>query len=118
MPAPPVGSSFVEISAGMNVNVVRYAPTCTTPTTYCSAKQNSLGCTPSIAIDGLPSASAGNGCALLTTNVVAMLIGVYIHSTSGAASTPFHGGFLRVQARSAGTLRTTVAERPACATES
>ena len=66
-------------------------------TTYCTAKVNSLGCSPAIALPVAPSASAASGCMLSTSNVIGNKNGLYFHSTSGASGAPFHGGFLCVK---------------------
>ena len=71
-------------------------PSSGSTTTYCTAKVNSLGCTPSISLSSPPSASAGSGCTLSTSNVVGSKLGIYMHSTSGPLAAPFHGGFLCV----------------------
>ncbi len=66
-------------------------------TNYCTAKLNSQGCAPTIALGGAVSASAGTGAPLSTVGVLAQKSGLFIHSTTGAMSAPFHGGFLCVQ---------------------
>ena len=68
-------------------------PGCST-SVYCTAKVNSLGCSPSIALSSTPSASAGSGSILSTSNVVGSKLGIYMHSKTGAQAMPFHGGFL------------------------
>lgn len=68
-------------------------PSCSV-STYCTAKVNSLGCTPSIGLSSTPSASAGSGCTLSTSSMLGGKLGIFIHSTSGPAAQPFHGGFL------------------------
>ena len=68
-----------------------------TVATYCTAKTNSLGCAPSILISGSPSASAGSGCTLSTSNLLGKVVGLYIHTTAGAQAKPFHGGWLCIQ---------------------
>jgi hypothetical protein len=71
--------------------------TCT-GTNYCTAKVNSLGCTPALSMTGSADASAGSGCTLSTVNVIGNKFGVYFHSLVGAQAAPFHGGFLCVKA--------------------
>ena len=97
LPSLPPGYAYVEIAASEGHNVARYEPICLTPTTYCTAKTNSLGCTPAIALSGPPSASAGSGCTLSTSHLLGNKNGLYVHSTAGAQALPFHGGFLCVQ---------------------
>ncbi|MCE9596067.1 MAG: calcium-binding protein [Planctomycetes bacterium] len=68
------------------------------PVVYCTAKTNSLGCTPSIALLGATSASAGSGAQLKTTQVLGAKNGLYFHSTLTPVALPFHGGWLCVKA--------------------
>jgi hypothetical protein len=69
----------------------------TTVTVYCTAKLNSLGCTPTISASGSPSASAGAGFTLSGANVRNNTAGILIYGVNGAAAVPFQGGFLCVQ---------------------
>ena len=62
--------------------------------TYCTAKVNSLGCTPQIAAVGVPSASAGSGFVVSAANVLNQKPGVLVYTSSGRAATPFAGGLL------------------------
>jgi hypothetical protein len=66
---------------------------CTT-STYCTAKVNSLGCTPSISSIGMSSASAGSGFTVLATNVINNKPGLLLYTSSGRAAAPFQGAFL------------------------
>ena len=65
-----------------------------TPTTYCTAKTNALGCIPEIGWLGVPSASAGAGFLVTATNVRNRKNGMLLYTTAGRASTPFFGGTL------------------------
>ena len=65
-------------------------------TTYCTAKVNSQGCLTAIGFDGTPSASSGSGFHVSATDIVPSSKGVLFYGTSGAAATPFQGGFLCV----------------------
>jgi hypothetical protein len=77
--------------------VVRMGPTCNSDATvYCTAKQNSLGCVPAIAMLSALSASSGSAGTVVASNVVGSMFGIFFHSTSGANAMPFHGGFLCV----------------------
>jgi hypothetical protein len=91
-------SSLDGPQAGLgDVFVTRMGAGCASASaTYCTAKVNSLGCTPAIAMSSAPIASASSGCTLSVTNVVGAKFGIFFHSTSGANSMPFHGGFLCV----------------------
>jgi hypothetical protein len=68
------------------------------PATYCTAKLNSLGCTPLSSFAGLSSASATSGFELLTSNVRNQKSGLLLYSLAGPGATPFQGGFLCVGA--------------------
>ena len=65
---------------------------CPAPVVYCNAKVNSQACTPSIGMSGTPSASAGTGFTLRTSNVLNNKPGLYLYSNAGRASVPFLGG--------------------------
>jgi hypothetical protein len=67
---------------------------CGFASTYCTAKINSLGCTPAISVTGSASASAGSGFAIAATQVMNQKLGILLYGRSGRAATPFHGGFL------------------------
>jgi hypothetical protein len=64
---------------------------------YCTAKVNSMGCTPSIGSTGLPSASAGSGFVIQTTNVLDNKPGILFYSKTGSNNAPFRGGILCAQ---------------------
>jgi hypothetical protein len=66
----------------------------TPPVTYCTAKVNSLACTPSIGAVGLSSATAGSGFTISSINVINNKPGLLIYSNQGRAATPFLGGVL------------------------
>ena len=61
---------------------------------FCTSKVNSAGCTPSIGSTGSPSASAGSGFVVSTTNDLDNKFGLFFYSKTGANSAPFQGGFL------------------------
>ena len=63
------------------------------PTTYCTAKINSLGCTPTIGFTGASSATTGNGFTVSTTQVINNKPGLYLYSNTGQAAVSFFGGF-------------------------
>jgi hypothetical protein len=64
---------------------------------YCTAKTNSLGCTPSIGSTGIPSATAGSGFVVAAANVINNKNGLLFYGVSGQAATPFQGGTLCVK---------------------
>ena len=67
------------------------------PTTYCTAKTNSQGCTPAIAFSGSPSASSGAPFAITASQVINQKTGLLLYGY-GQASTPFQGGTLCIAA--------------------
>jgi choice-of-anchor B domain-containing protein len=70
--------------------------TCPAPpaVVYCTAKVNSLGCTPAIGSVGTPSVSAGSGFTVAATNVRNQKAGLMIYGVTGRANLPFSGGTL------------------------
>ncbi|HUR29248.1 MAG TPA: DNRLRE domain-containing protein [Planctomycetota bacterium] len=60
--------------------------------TYCTAKMNSLGCTPSISGTGVSSATAGAGFTITGANVINNKPGLLIYSNTGQAAVPFVNG--------------------------
>jgi hypothetical protein len=69
------------------------------PSTYCTAKLNSLGCAPAIAFTGFPSATAGNGFIVSATAVRNNKNGLLFYGVNGRSATPFQGGTLCVQSQ-------------------
>ena len=63
------------------------------PSLYCTAKPNSLGCSAVLSWAGSPSASAGSGFDISFGPVPGKRYGLFICTTSGAASTPLQGAF-------------------------
>ena len=66
------------------------------PEIYCTAKVNSLGCTPAIAWSGSPSVSAGSGFVVSATKVLSKAPALFLYSRFGPAATPMQGGYLCV----------------------
>jgi len=64
------------------------------PVAYCTAKTNSLGCTPSIGFSGNSSASAGSGFTVSAVNVLNNKPGLLLYTNTGQAAVPFQAGFL------------------------
>lgn len=65
------------------------------PTTYCTAKTNSQGCTPAIASSGSPSATSPAAFLITASQVINEKTGLLLYGY-GQASTPFQGGTLCV----------------------
>jgi hypothetical protein len=64
---------------------------------YCSAKQNSLGCLPAIGSSGTPSASSAAPFFVTASQVLNKKPGLLIYGF-GPSATPFQGGTLCIQA--------------------
>ena len=64
---------------------------------YCTAKVNSLGCTPQISAAGAPSASASNGFEVLCTSSRNNKPGLLLNGIAGRYGLPFLGGTLCVR---------------------
>ncbi|HTF87609.1 MAG TPA: hypothetical protein VK843_04310 [Planctomycetota bacterium] len=69
---------------------------CVSPVVYCTAKINSLGCTPAISSTGSSSATLGSGFLIKGSNVRNQKPGLLIYTNNGRASNPFQGGVLCV----------------------
>jgi hypothetical protein len=63
------------------------------PVVYCTAKVNSLGCTPTIGFTGSSSATSGSGFLITASNVINNKPGLVLYSNTGQAAVPFQGGF-------------------------
>jgi len=74
--------------------LARYDAPCGASNNYCTAKTNSAGCVPSIATSGTPSASAGSGFTITTSNVLDNKFGLYFYGKNGPSSVPLQGGIL------------------------
>jgi hypothetical protein len=61
---------------------------------YCTAKLNSCGALPSIAAQGIPSATAGAGFTIIATDTKATQAGLLLYTDSGPGHGPFSGGIL------------------------
>ena len=64
--------------------------------TYCVAKVNSLGCTPTIGFTGTPKAGQLSGYVISGSNVRNGKPGLMLYSVNGQNSAPFSGGTLCV----------------------
>jgi hypothetical protein len=83
---------IVATSTSAQVLDVALVPTSNNAVAYCTAKVNSLGCTPAIASSGTPSATAGAGFTIRAANVINNKPGLLIYTSSGRASAPLAGG--------------------------
>ncbi|HTF87150.1 MAG TPA: hypothetical protein VK843_01990 [Planctomycetota bacterium] len=83
----------ITLSTGFTtVNGIQLDPVGAVPVVYCTAKINSLGCTPSIGGSGTPSATSGSGFTVSASQVVNNKPGLLIYSNTGQAAVPFLGG--------------------------
>ena len=85
-----------------------------TPSGYCTAKVNSLGCTPTIGFGGCASISLGSGIAIVGQNLRPNITGIMIWSVNQNAA-PFGGGTLCVGApvkRTPGQTSTVISGYP------
>ncbi len=73
-------------------NIITYIAAYSAVTTYCTAKINSQGCTPSIGSIGASSASSGSGFVISTVQVINNKPGLYLYSDGGRVAVPFFGG--------------------------
>lgn len=89
-----VGTSTLACGIAVHRNAISAAA----PQIYCTAKVNSLGCTPAIGASGTSSALATSGFVVSATNVRNQKLGLLLHSVSGRLTAPFQGGFLCVAA--------------------
>jgi hypothetical protein len=88
----PFGGGFVD----MDDMQLDSGPGCAPPVTYCTAKVNSLGCTPAMSFSGTPSAAALSGFTVKASNVRNNKNGLLFYGVTGQSSTPFQGGILCV----------------------
>jgi hypothetical protein len=91
VPPPPAGHVYVEVAAGGYHSMARYAPA-VPPGVYCTAKVNSLGCTPAIASSGAASATAGTGFQVTGVDLLNNKSGFLFYGVNGPAALPFYGG--------------------------
>jgi hypothetical protein len=70
----------------------------TQQTNYCTAKVNSLGCTPTIEGDGFPSSTASSGYTISASNLRNQSWGALTIGVRGRAALPFGGGVMCVRA--------------------
>jgi hypothetical protein len=100
---PPSNSQPVHIdqylagTGAATVTVLTKTPLdpCPPASIYCTAKVNSLGCTPAMTLGGAPSATLPTGFMVGATNVVSNEVGILFFGHSSAAIA-FQGGTLCV----------------------
>ncbi|MBK8180304.1 MAG: hypothetical protein IPK67_15720 [Planctomycetes bacterium] len=78
------------------VNGVQLEPTSFAPVTYCTAKVNSLGCTPTIGTLGASSGSATSGFVIQSLQNRNQRPGLMLYGINGRDASPFLGGTLCV----------------------
>jgi len=85
---------------------------CAPAASYCTAKVNSQGCTPSVGFSGVPSATPKAPFVLKATGLVNQKSGLCFYSLAGAAGVPFQGGWLCVQGPIARTAAASTGGNP------
>ncbi len=70
---------------------------CLTPTVYCTAQSNSLGCVPRVAFQGSPSLSGSASFTISAVDVRNQQNGMLIYGFNGRSALPWLGGTLCVQ---------------------
>jgi hypothetical protein len=82
----------------LGVYLLRAEGSGSSPTEYCVAKLNSLGCTPTIGFSGAPVAANRSGFDVIGSNVRNDKYGLLFYGVNGPAAMPFQGGTLCVNA--------------------
>ena len=90
--------SFETLGGMPSVSLGRYWNPCGYASTYCSAKVNSLGCTPQIGWSGVPSATGASPFMITAANVLNQKTGGFFFGLNGRKSSPFQGGTMCVRA--------------------
>jgi hypothetical protein len=80
------------------MGLARYWNPCGGASSYCTAKVNSLGCTPEIGWSGEPSVSAATPFVVTASNVINQKTGGFFFGLNGRNANPFQGGTLCVRA--------------------
>lgn len=106
----PVFVKF-ELQAHLGLGFARYP----SPISICPGKVNSQGCTPSIEVEGFPSATGNLGFYVRARDVVNQTLGMLLISVTGTASTPFSGGTLCIASPYYRTLPRTSGGNPGSA---
>jgi len=83
-------------SSGYALTPASSGDCCTAAVAYCTAKVNSLGCTPFIGASGAASSTATGGFVITGQQVRNNKSGVLFYGVNGQANSPFHGGTMCV----------------------
>lgn len=75
----------------------RRAPNVCAVSNYCTAKVNSLGCTPAITTSGSTSPNSPAPFVVSANSVISFRFGLFFYGLSGRESAPFKGGHLCVK---------------------
>lgn len=94
-PTLPPGTVYLEASGSWTHTVARYGPPTQAPSVYCTAKPNSLGCSPAIGFAGSLSTNGGDDFAVTATDIHNQRSGLLFWGRA-PATTAFHGGTLCV----------------------
>jgi hypothetical protein len=70
---------------------------CPATSTYCTAKINALGCSPTMSSTGTASATSGSGFVVKCTQVRNQKSGLLFYGVNGQSANPFQGGTLCVK---------------------
>jgi hypothetical protein len=89
-----LGGPFSRIGTTPSARIARLSDPCFALTSYCTAKINSQGCTPSIGWNGEPSvgASATTPFEITASNVLNHKSGILFYGVFGRTAVPFQGG--------------------------
>lgn len=91
-------AGYASTPSGAKAFVAKLATGPGAGTAYCTAKTNSLGCTPVIVSTGLASASAPTGFTIGAADVLNNKSGQFFYGTNGQQASAFQGGTLCVKA--------------------
>ena len=90
--------AFETLGGVPAIGLARFWSPCDAVTAYCTAKVNSLGCTPQIGWAGLPSVSGATPFTVTASQVINQRSGLFFFGKSGRLAQPFQGGTVCVRA--------------------